>query len=249
MADPIRVVIPAAGRGSRSGLAIPKALYRIDGVPILVSLLRTMRVYDENPLVIVNPSARVEFERVLEEFSLHAVLVEQERPKGMGDALLQTRVHVPAGADVLLAWGDIPFLQGATIARLVESHHADGNYFSLVTKMVERSYTRVKRAPDNSVVEVLETRELGVSPEAGERDIGLFLFNAQTVFSCLDASCPEAIGSATKEHGFLYVIARLSAQGFRVQGYPIADDLDVLGFNTPEDLLAINQLAASRQKR
>lgn len=38
----LRVLIPAAGKGSRSGMRIPKTLKEVDGLPIIVRILRAV---------------------------------------------------------------------------------------------------------------------------------------------------------------------------------------------------------------
>jgi 2-C-methyl-D-erythritol 4-phosphate cytidylyltransferase len=38
----LKVLIPAAGRGNRSGMQIPKTLQEVDGLPIIVHILRTV---------------------------------------------------------------------------------------------------------------------------------------------------------------------------------------------------------------
>ena len=38
----INVLIPAAGKGTRSNLKYPKTLYKIKGTPIIISLIKTI---------------------------------------------------------------------------------------------------------------------------------------------------------------------------------------------------------------
>ena len=82
-------------------------------------------------------------------------------------------------------------------------------------------------------------------PVAGERDTGIFVFHREVVLNHLRAKGPGATGRTTGEHGFLYVISELVASGLLVEGYPMAHELDVLGFNTPEDLNDINTRSPS----
>jgi hypothetical protein len=84
---------------------------------------------------------------------------------------------------------------------------------------------------------VSETREHGVtSPQPGEREIGLFAFRMQPVFEMLQADLPGKLGSATGEHGFLYVIEYLARSGAKVDALTIATDLDLVSLNSLSDL-------------
>jgi hypothetical protein len=112
---------------------------------------------------------------------------------------------------------------------------AHGNIFSLATWVGRDCYTIVERK-DGKLQRVLETRALGIPrADKGERDIGLFVFKKEPLFSILKK------GAATDgaEHGFLYAIEQLTNSSEKVEGYPIATDDDVLSFNTPEELAVI----------
>src|SRR5687768_9613312 len=52
----IRVLIAAAGSGSRAGLPYPKTLHPVRGRPILLRLIDRLRTIDPHPTVVVSPS-------------------------------------------------------------------------------------------------------------------------------------------------------------------------------------------------
>lgn len=244
MATKFRAVIPAAGKSSRSGLNYPKTLYRVNGVPILIRICRLLEAYNTRPLVIINPVFQEKFETVLQEFGQDAELIFQENAKGMGDALLQATNYLSAEEDIILIWSDIPFIAASTLKLLIDCHIAHQNNFSLATRLGKDCYTIVSRNA-GKLQDVLETRALGIAPAAdGERDIGLFIFKKNPLF--------EIIANATvaggKEHGFLDAIGRLVKAGAKVEAYPIAQANDVLSFNTPEELLEIEKIAAKMQE-
>lgn len=237
----LRVVIPAAGRSSRSGLSYPKSLHRIEGLPILVRLCKAMLEYDATPIIIINPGHLSLFEETLNEFEIKAQFVFQHEPLGMGNALLQVNTVVKDDEDILLVWSDIPLLNANTIRHLVNCHRAAQNDFSLVTSLCASCYTIVKR-DKGKLTAVIETRAEGLPPgKDGERDIGLFVFRKQPVFSLLQKFEEYTEVNGKKEQGFLYIIQKLVQEGYRAEGYPIAVPADVLSFNTPEDLKEIEE--------
>lgn len=237
----LRVLIAAGGKGSRAGLPYPKTLYPVQGKPILVRIHEMLAHLDACPTVIVSPSGKAAIAACLAEQRLAAHLVVQPESRGMGDAVLQFRsspAYASAG-DVLLAWGDIPFIQRGTVASVVDAHRLAGNDFTFATRKVNSAYTIVTREADGNVLRVTETRELGaVTSQAGECDMGLFLFRKEPVFDLLQQDLPGKIGETTGEHGFLYVIEHLVANGFRVQSLPIATELDLVSLNAMEDIEA-----------
>jgi bifunctional UDP-N-acetylglucosamine pyrophosphorylase/glucosamine-1-phosphate N-acetyltransferase len=236
-ASRLRAVIPAAGKGTRSGLSYPKTLYKLDGIPILVRICRLMAPYDPQPIIIINPAFDALFTECLDEAGISATLVHQPEARGMGDALLVTDPLLRPNDEIMLTWSDIPLISPLTVEQLVACHSAHRNNFSMVTRLGADCYTIVERDDQGRLLRVLETRALGIQPASyGERDIGLFVFRKEPMFSILK----QGLGlQGDAEHGFLYAIEMLAAAGERLEAYPIAQTTDVLSFNTPEELAAI----------
>lgn len=235
----LSVLIPAAGRGSRSGLTYPKTLYPVNGVPILHRLLKKLYRYDANPTVVVSPHGVSPINHSLSKAGLPAQLIVQESPTGMGDAvLLFDRPDLPAIANnILLVWGDLVGLQSSTIEKLVSLHFEDKNDFSFATSIVSSPYTIVQRDLHGKVLSVAETRDQTDNvPSCGERDIGLFIFRKEPVFDILRYHQNLFNAIPSLEHGFLYVVGHLVERSFSVKGYPIATHQDIISLNSISDL-------------
>ena len=240
----LRVLIAAAGNGTRAGLPYPKTLHPVLGKPILVRLIDLLQAYDALPVIIVSPQGRGQISNCLEAFALDAELVEQPTPSGMGDAILQFQQSSGWGSakHLLTVWGDIPLLEAQTVAALHARHFEASNDFTFATRVVDQAYTIVERDCADRVQAVRETRELQVEPASGERDIGLFLFRIDPVFGLLEQRLPGAIGEATGEHGFLHLVERLVKRGFKVEALPIATECDLVSLNRLSDLDAVRSV-------
>ena len=157
----------------------------------------------------------------------------------MGDAVLLFTLSpaFPKAEHILLVWGDIPFIQPATVEALVAAHIINNNDFTFITRIVDSAYTVVSRDLWGHVSGVVETRESGtVNPQYGERDIGLFIFRSAPVMEMLGEDLPGKWGRSTGEHGFLYIIAHLVAAGLRVEAHSLACELDTISLNSMKDL-------------
>ena len=232
----IRVVIPAAGKGVRSGLSYPKCLYRINKEPILISILKKMQIYDERPIIIINPKEQIVFKDIMREYGFSPEFAFQEIATGMGAAVLCADKFLSEEDSILLVWSDIPFLNGHTISSLVNCHFCAANDLSFVSSVGNNCYTIVNRER-GKVVSLLETKVLKIPPlPYGERDIGLFIFSKKPVFDILRREKDGAFENNKNEHGFLDIIEKLVMQNYRVEAYPIAFPDDTLSFNSPEDL-------------
>lgn len=229
-------LIAAAGRGTRAGLPYPKTLFEVQGRPILLRVIEALAPHADEVAVIASPDGAGPIGGCLAAAGVTARIAIQPQPRGMGDAVLTGAEAIDA-EHVLLAWGDIPFFQPATVAAMVEAHHAHGNDFTFASAKVDSAYTIVSRDQAGRVTGVVESREAGLTdPGPGERDIGLFIFRREPVLAKLREELPGKYGKATGEHGFLYVIAHLAAAGLKVEALPVASELDLVSLNSLGDL-------------
>ena len=238
MAD-LRALVAAAGRGTRAGLPYPKTLFPIQGKPILVRIAELLAPYDARPTVIVSPDGEVPIRECLAHYGVASHLVVQPEACGMGDAVLRLEQSLAFSdaAHVLLIWGDVPFIQPETVARVVAAHRAQSNDFTFATRLVDSAYTVVSRDSAGQVTRVIETREEGIGQsQAGERDIGLFAFRKTLVLELLREELADKWGKSTGEHGFLYVIGHLAARGYKVVAMPVATELDLVSLNSMKDI-------------
>ncbi|HEX4848723.1 MAG TPA: NTP transferase domain-containing protein [Novosphingobium sp.] len=231
-------LIAAAGRGTRAGLPYPKTLFEVQGKPILIRVAEALLPHADRLVVLASPDGAAPIRETLERHGIAADVVIQDEPRGMGHAVL-TSAACPAVASaehVLLGWGDIPFFQPATVAAMMQAHRDHGNDLTLASALTDAAYTIVARDEAGQVVGLTETREAGLEPAPGERDIGLFVFRREPMFAVLRQDLPGKFGKGTGEHGFLYAIAPLAASGHRVEAVPVATELDLVSLNSLGDL-------------
>lgn len=233
------VLIAAAGNGSRSGLPYPKTLHPVRGKPILIHLLYLFSSFSSSFSVVVSPNGKNQIHECLQKSNLHPHLLTQSSPKGMGDAVLQF-THSPdfnSTKNLILVWGDIPFIQEETVSEMIRIHEIHENDFTFPTRIVDSAYTYVLRDEKNRLAEVVETRELGIEkPSYGERDIGLFVFKKDLVINMLKMELQSKYGQESGEHGFLYIIKELIIRGAKVEALPIATEKDLISLNYIEDI-------------
>ena len=235
-ADKTCALIAAAGRGTRAGLPYPKTLFEVQGQPILLRVARALAPHAAELVVVASPDGAGPVAECLAQDDISARNAVQAEPLGMGHAVLAGLAEITA-EHVLLGWGDIPFFQPATVAAMVEAHHARGNDFTFATAIVDSAYTLVSRGADGQVEQVIESREAGIAdPGPGEREIGLFIFRREPVCAMLQQDLPGKFGKHTGEHGFLYLIGHLAAAGFKVGALPVATELDLVSLNNLGDL-------------
>lgn len=240
--EDLHALIVAAGKGSRAKLPFPKSLYKVDGIPIILRIIGILPNTIKHIHIVINPEEEELFQQELEKCKKKYSFIYQNSPKGMGDAVLRfkTSNNFEHCRNVLLIWGDVPFIKEKTILELVNTFIKNNNDFAFVTSHSESSYTIVNRSRDGNVISLEETRELGKSPKRGERDIGLFVFKKQIVFDLLEMDLDNKYGKETGEHSFLYIVSHLVRQGRNVEAIQIASHEETLSLNTQADIQDIN---------
>ena len=89
MKNNIACLIPSAGKGSRTGLDYPKTLYKINSLPILIRILKSVSAIDKKPTIVIKKNFYNLFCKTLKQYSFSAELIFQKNALGMGNSILQ----------------------------------------------------------------------------------------------------------------------------------------------------------------
>ncbi|KTR82428.1 bifunctional N-acetylglucosamine-1-phosphate uridyltransferase/glucosamine-1-phosphate acetyltransferase [Novosphingobium barchaimii] len=124
VSPPLAIVILAAGKGTRMKSDLHKVLHPIAGRPMLEHLLHSAARLDPQVQVVVAGHGRDQLETAL---AGRAVIALQEPQLGTGHAVLQARQALEAfTGDILILYGDVPFVSEATMRSMLERlHQAD----------------------------------------------------------------------------------------------------------------------------
>src|ERR1700751_5330238 len=183
--SPFAAVILAAGNGTRRKSAMPKVMHPIAGWPMIAYPLEALRpLSPAATLVVIAPRMDQVAATVAP-----AESVVQDPPLGTGDAVrtavraLDSRL-APQGPieDVLVLYGDTPFLATETLSRLLAERRRSAAAV-LVSGMRPADpgpYGRFVLAPDGALERIVEGA--GAGPK--ERAIGLVNGGIMVVEAC-----------------------------------------------------------------
>ncbi|MBA3055491.1 MAG: bifunctional UDP-N-acetylglucosamine diphosphorylase/glucosamine-1-phosphate N-acetyltransferase GlmU [Sphingomonadales bacterium] len=121
--SPLAVIVLAAGKGTRMKSDLHKVLHPIAGRPMLEHLLANVAELAPLQQVVVVGSGREQLERQL---GARAELAVQEPQLGTGHAVRQAESALAGfSGDVLILYGDVPFVSTATMQAMLERLHGD----------------------------------------------------------------------------------------------------------------------------
>ena len=237
--------MPAAGRGTRLGASLPKALVPVNGRPMLQHLVDLHRPFVEHLVVVASPSGQHSISAGLREWDAPATVACQDEPTGMLDAILIGVAAIPVPFErVWVTWGDQVAVLPATLDRLsrVEAS-AD-----VALPVLERNepYIHFERDRAGRIVRVRQRREGDAMPARGENDMGLFSLSRRAAVDWLTEYAREARpGAATAERNFLPFVAWAAARG-QVVTCACTDPIEAVGINTPAELEAVERALRGR---
>ena len=244
MAQPLAVIVLAAGLGTRTKVALPKVLLSACGRTLLDSVLDTVEgLHPDRTVVVVHHGKDLVLKSLRDPDRI--TVVDQGEPKGTGHAV-QVAVEALDGfvGDVLVVYGDVPLVTVETLKAL-RLYRGTG-VASILTAFDSppTGMGRILRDGDGQVQGVREERD------CSEQELEIEEFNAG--FYCFDAArLPDALASLESHNaqGELYLtdtVAFFLGTGEVVNTVSLDDPIEVSGVNTLEDLAFVRQVMQER---
>jgi bifunctional UDP-N-acetylglucosamine pyrophosphorylase/glucosamine-1-phosphate N-acetyltransferase len=245
-----RVVVLAAGVGSRMRSSLPKVLHRIGGRPMLHAVLDTAERLSPAVTVVVLGAARPRVEEALSDRSVKVAL--QDPPLGTGDAVRCALEALEAasrsrGGDgpVLVLSGDVPLLRPETLSALIARRRDDGLDLAFLSFRPPEpgAFGRVVRDPRGRVRRIVEARNASAKEtKIGEVNAGVYCFERDALARSIQALEKNPLSGEY----YLTDTVEWLARGGRVDAIELEDWREAWGINTRRDLAAAEEIERRR---
>lgn len=245
--DKIRIVILAAGKGTRMQSNIPKVLAQVKGQSMIKHLLHSVEKsgIDEHPVIIVGYKK----EMVIEECGDKYHYIDQEKLLGTGYAVMQTKDYLENRADhVIVLYGDQPYTSVQTIRNIAEKHINSGKIITMATVRVPdfsdwricfNNFSRVVRDNTGKIIRTIEKKD------ATEEELKItevnpcyFCFEAKWLWENLPQLKNE---NAQNEYYLTDLIKIANRENIEIESVEI-DAHEALGANTKEELEVLENI-------
>lgn len=121
--SPLAIIVLAAGKGTRMKSSLHKVLHPIAGRPMLEHLMASASELSPERQVLVAGHGRDQLEKALGD---RAIIAVQEPQLGTGHAVQQAETALQGfNGDVLILYGDVPFVRTDTMRAMVARLHAE----------------------------------------------------------------------------------------------------------------------------
>lgn len=240
----LKVVILAAGKGTRMRSKLPKVLQPLAAKPLLQHVIDTAgQLPTEQVITVIGHGA----ERVKQKVSGESLdFVMQSEQLGTGHAVQQALEHIQAEDTVLILYGDVPLTAQQTLEdllSLVDAQHP----LALLTIHLDNptGYGRIIRNAHEAVTQIVEQKD--ASPEqllVNEVNTGIMAVKGQQLTQWLSQLSSD---NAQGEYYLTDIIAMCVADGFAVATTHPQAELEVLGVNDKVQLQALERLYQTQQ--
>ena len=234
---PLAIVVLAAGKGTRMKSDLHKVLHPIAGRAMIDHLLASTAELMPARQVVVVGSGRAELETAL---GGRAAIAVQDPQHGTGHAVQQAEATLEGFAgDVLILYGDVPFVRGATLRTMIDRlHHDDAPAVVVLGFEPDDAlqYGRVLAHGDGRIAKMVEFKDASDDERACTLcNSGLMAVRSDDLFGLL-----ARVGNANSQGEYYLVdIVNIANADGRTCAVVVTDaPAEVAGINSRAELAA-----------
>jgi bifunctional N-acetylglucosamine-1-phosphate-uridyltransferase/glucosamine-1-phosphate-acetyltransferase GlmU-like protein len=262
-------IILAAGKGTRMNSEKPKVLYEVKGSVLIDRVLKSVSKVSHCPTIVVGYKG----EEIIKHTKNRYHYVWQKEQLGSGHAVLCARESLagdqpppnpPRGRglkspqppfakggkieNILIVYGDHPFISQETIERLVNSHVQKKAKLSMTTISVPNfegrykvfyDYGRVARDEDKNIKSIVEVKNASdEQKKIKELNVGYYCFDADWLWENIEKIKNDNNG---KEYNLTDIVGIAIEQGIFINSISVEDPIEAVGVNSLEQLEAVEK--------
>ena len=157
----LRVVILAAGKGTRMNSELPKVLHKLQGKPLIDYVIDQSELLNPKEIILV-----VGFKKdyIIEHTAkrINLKYATQMKQLGTGHAVLQTSELLKnKKGHILILYGDVPNIKASTLQPIIDDHILTNRDLTLITAEIDdpAGYGRIIRDKNGSLLKIVEEKD------------------------------------------------------------------------------------------
>jgi len=243
--EKVKIVILAAGKGTRMKSELPKALVELHGKHMIKHLLESVDIsaVDPRPIIVVG----YEKELVMRELGNKYEYAIQEEQLGTGHAVMAARDTCGQTENVMIISADQPFIKSETIKNLWAQHRNSGATLTITTTILPDyedwrqaflTYGRIIRKDGKIIDKEIKDctkEELAIK----EVNVSCYVFKAEWLWNNLGKL--DRTSNAQNEYQLTDLWQIAGENGERIEDMQI-DPTETLGVNSKEELEILEKL-------
>lgn len=242
---PTALIILAAGQGTRMNSDLPKVLHPLGGAPLFAHALAAGSALEPERRILVIGHGGEAVAKAARQIDPEIEIVAQTEQLGTGHAVLQAREALKGfDGDVVVLYGDTPFIQAETLASMAEARKShDVVVLGFHAKEPGR-YGRLVM-DGKSLEKIVEFKDASENERAITFcNSGIKMASAAVMFRLLDTVGND---NAAGEYYLTDIVAHARTDGLSATAVA-CDEGETLGINTRAELAAAEAAFQSRAR-
>ena len=236
MSKELRIIILAAGKGTRMNSDLPKVLHKLNGKALLDFVLDESELLNPKETILVVGFKK---EQVISHTKHRANLkyATQMEQLGTGHAVLQTGDLLKnKEGHILILYGDVPNIKESTLRPIIDDHLINNRDLTLITAEIDdpTGYGRIIRDKNDNLLKIVEEKDCtDEERKIKEWNPGIYIFKIPEVFKILN---DIKTNNASKEYYLTDAIGLAQQSKMEIKAIKIANSNEVIGVNTADQL-------------
>jgi|TARA_B100000073_G_scaffold343347_1_gene347993 UDP-N-acetylglucosamine diphosphorylase/glucosamine-1-phosphate N-acetyltransferase len=232
----LRVVILAAGKGTRMNSDLPKVLHKLKDKPLIDYVIDESELLNPKEILIVVGFKK---ERVIKhtESRINLRYATQMEQLGTGHAVLQTnKLLKNEKGHILILYGDVPNIKASTLQPIIDDHIINNRDLTLITAEIDdpTGYGRIIRDKNGNLLKIIEEKDCSDNEKKiKEWNPGIYIFKIPEVFEILNNI---KTNNASKEYYLTDAIGLAQQSNMQIKAIKITNSDELIGVNTANQL-------------
>ena len=232
----LRVVVLAAGKGTRMNSDLPKVLHKLQSKPLIDYVIDESELLNPKEIILVVGFKK---ESVIKhtESRINLKYATQIEQLGTGHAVLQTNELLKnRKGHILILYGDVPNIKASTLQPIVSDHISNNRDLTLITAEIDdpTGYGRIIRDKNGNLLKIVEEKDCSDDEKKiKEWNPGIYIFKIPEVFKILNNI---KTNNASKEYYLTDAIGLAQQSNMQIKAIKIENSDEVIGVNTADQL-------------
>ena len=232
----LRIVILAAGKGTRMNSGLPKVLHKLHEKTLIDYVLDESKLLNPiETILVVGFKKNQVISHTKNRINLK--YVTQKEQLGTGHAVLQTeKLLKDKKGHILILYGDVPNIKASSLQPIIENHIINNRDLTLITAEVDNpaGYGRIIRKKNGQLLKIVEEKDCSDNERMiREWNPGIYIFKIPEAFKILNTI---KANNASKEYYLTDAIELAQQSNLKIKAIKIENSDEVLGINTIKQL-------------